>query len=150
MLFRRHYACTHQAYNIIGITFSLSSSGDLTILEGVTITIESNGTSPQFTLACVSTGGPATSVTWTGDFDIVNEGTETVLDDPVTAQYTHTLTVTEMNALNSTYKCVVSNNKPSSASVAVETTVIFTGYGNYLNTLNRMMTSLRFSPHNSS
>ena len=119
-------------YNIIAITLSLSSPGDLTILGGVTITVESNGTSSQFTLACVSTGGPATTVTWTRDFDTVNEGTETVLDDRVTAQYTHTLTVTEMNAINSTYKCVVSNNKPSSASVAVETTVIFTGYGNYI------------------
>ena len=108
----------------------LSSPGDLTILGGVTITIKSNGTSPQFTFACVSTGGPATTVTWTRYFDTVNEGTETVLDDPVTAQYTHSLTVTEMSKINSTYKCVVSNNKPSSASVAVETTVIFTGYGN--------------------
>ena len=109
----------------------LSSPGDLTILGGVTITIESNGTSPQFTLACVSTGGPATTVTWTRDSDTGNEGTETVLDDRVTAQYTHTLTVTEISTINSTYTCVVSNNKPSSASVAVETTVIFTGYGNY-------------------
>ena len=32
----------------------------------------------------VSTGGPATTVTWTRDSVTVTEGTETVLDDPVT------------------------------------------------------------------
>jgi len=34
-----------------------------------------------------------------------------VLDDPVTAQYTHTLTVT--GRLGGQYQCTVSNNKPS-------------------------------------
>ena len=48
-----------------------------------------NGPSPQFTLTCISTGGPATTVTWTRDSVTVTEGTETVLDDPVTAQYMH-------------------------------------------------------------
>ena len=50
---------------------------------------------PQFTLACISTGGPATTVTWTRDSTTVTQGTQTVLNDPVTAQYTHTLNVTE-------------------------------------------------------
>ena len=56
------------------------------------MTVNHNGASPQFTLTCISTGGPATTVTWTRDSTTVTEGTETVLDDPVTAQYTHTLT----------------------------------------------------------
>ena len=34
-----------------------------------------------------------------------------MLDDPVTAQYTHTLTVT--GRLGGQYQCNVSNNKPS-------------------------------------
>ena len=70
--------------------------GDITISDSVTYTEDSdvNGASPQFTLTCISTGGPATTVTWTRDSDIVTDGTETVLDNPVTAQYTHTLTVT--------------------------------------------------------
>jgi len=78
-----------------------------------------NGTSPQFTLTCTSTGGPATTVTWTRDNEAVSGGM-TVLDDPVTAQYTHTLTVTER--LGGQYQCNVSNNKPShdSASLTVE------------------------------
>ena len=37
-----------------------------------------------------------------------------MLDDPVTAQYTHTLTVNER--LGGQYQCTVSNNKPSQDS----------------------------------
>ena len=69
---------------------------------------------PQFTLTCISTDGPATTVTWTRDSVTVTEGTETVLDDPVTAQYTHTLTVTGREG--GLYTCTVANNKPSSDS----------------------------------
>ena len=76
-----------------------------------------NGDSPQFTLTCVSTGGPATTVTWTRDpTTTVPEGTETVLDDPVTAEYTHTLTVAGRRP--GKYTCTVSNNKPSSHSAS--------------------------------
>ena len=91
-------------------------TGDVTISGGITLTVLSdlNGPSPQFTLTCISTGGPATTVTWTRDSTTVTEGTETVLDDPVTAQYTHTLTVT--GRVLGIYTCTVTNNKPSSAS----------------------------------
>ena len=82
------------------------------------MTVSHNGASPQFTLTCISTGGPATTVTWTRDSTTVNEGTETVLDDPVTAQYTHTLTVT--GTLPGLYTCTVENNKPSSDSATLE------------------------------
>ena len=90
--------------------------GDIKISDGIVFTVVSdlNGTSPQFTLTCISTGGPATTVTWTRDSDTVTEGTETVLDDPVTAQYTHTLTVT--GRLGGLYTCIVANDKPSEAS----------------------------------
>jgi hypothetical protein len=40
---------------------------------------------------CISTGGPATTVTWTRDFTTVTQGTQTVLNDGVTAQYIHTI-----------------------------------------------------------
>ena len=91
-----------------------------------------NGASPQFTLTCISTGGPATTVTWTRDFvtatvtatgdvmttEVLNDGETysqmTVLDDGETAQYTHTLNVT--GRLAGIYMCNVSNNKPSSAA----------------------------------
>ena len=89
--------------------------GDITVL-GIIFTADSdlNGATPQFTLTCTSTGGPATTVTWTRDSVTVTEGTETVLDDPLTAQYTHTLTVT--GRLEGLYTCTVANNKPSNNS----------------------------------
>ena len=87
-----------------------------------------NGASPQFTLTCISIGGPATTVTWTRDFvtatgdemttEMLKDGKTysqmTVLDDGETAQYTHTLNVT--GRLAGIYKCNVSNSKPSSAA----------------------------------
>ena len=85
-----------------------------------TLDSDFNEASPQFTLICISTGGPATTVTWTRDSVTVTEGTETVLDNRVTSQYTHTLTVT--GTLGGLYTCTVANNKPSqdSASYTVE------------------------------
>ena len=97
------------------------SIGDIVISGDVTLTVESdlNGPSPQFTLTCISTGGPATTVTWTRDSVTVTEGTETVLDDPVTAQYTHTLTVT--GRLGGPYTCTVTNTISSdSADITVQ------------------------------
>ena len=69
------------------------------------------------TLTCISTGGPATTVTWTRDSTILTEGIETVLNDPVTAHYTHTLTVT--GRIPGLYACTVANNKPSSDSATI-------------------------------
>ena len=90
-------------------------SGDITISGDMTFTVDSdlNGASPQFTLTCISTGGPATTVTWTRDSVNVTEGTETVLDNRTTSQYIHTLTVT--GRLGGLYTCIVANNKPSHA-----------------------------------
>ena len=74
-------------------------------------------TTSQFTLTCISTGGPATTVTWTRDSEtIVDDDTfslTTELNDAVTAQYTHTLTVT--GRLGGLYTCTVANDKPSEA-----------------------------------
>ena len=69
----------------------------------------------QLTLTCISTGGPATTVTWTRDSTPMAEGSTTYLNDPVTAQYTHTLTVTTAGE----YTCTVSNNKPSTVSASL-------------------------------
>ena len=94
--------------------------GDITISDGITFTVVSdlNGDSPQFTLTCISTGGPATNVTWTRDSDTVTEGAETVLDNRTTAEYTHTLTVT--GRLGGLYTCNVSNDKPSEDSAELD------------------------------
>ena len=103
-----------------GNNSSIQSHSQMCIMLSVTLSPLSlnsdlNGDSPQFTLTCISTGGLATTVTWTRDSITVTEGTETVLDDTVTAQYTHTLTVTT----GGEYTCTVSNNKPSSDSATV-------------------------------
>ena len=88
--------------------------GDITIPDGMTFTVVSdlNEASPQFTLTCISTGGPATTVTWTRDSEMLTGST--VLNDTETAQYTHTLTVT--GRLGGLYTCTVSNDKPSEDS----------------------------------
>ena len=102
--------------------------GDVTISGDVTLTVDSdlNGANPQFTLTCISTGGPATTVTWTRDSVNITEGTETVLNNTETAQYTHTLTVTEI--LGGLYTCTVTNNKPSndSANITLQGTTLLT------------------------
>ena len=88
--------------------------GDITIAtDTLDISISETNT-PRFTLTCISTGGPATTVTWTRDSVTATEGTETVLDYQVTAQYTHTLTVTGREG--GLYTCTVANNKPSNDS----------------------------------
>ena len=78
-------------------------------------TYDLDGVIAQFILTCISTGGPATTVTWTRDSTNVTEETETVLDDPETAQYTHTLTLTTAGE----YTCTVENDKPSSDSATI-------------------------------
>ena len=85
----------------------------------MTLTVDSDldRASPQFTLTCISTGGPATTVTWTRDSGDAVGDTETMLNDPVTAQYTHTLTVT--GRLGGLYTCTVANNKPSNDSSTI-------------------------------
>ena len=86
--------------------------GDVSIVSGVSVSMN--------TLTCISTGGPATTVTWTRDSTVVTEGAHmTVLDDPVTAQYTHTLTVTEAGRQGGLYTCTMANNKPSTASASI-------------------------------
>ena len=56
------------------------------------------------TLTCISTGGPATTVTWTRNSVTITEGTETVLNSQVTAQYTHTI-VKYLYSMNSHTDC---------------------------------------------
>ena len=80
-------------------------------MSGIHMRVRSDpdGPSPQFTLTCISTGGPATTVTWTRDSTTVTQGTETVLARPERAIYLHTLT----GSTNGEYTCTVANNKPS-------------------------------------
>ena len=78
-----------------------------------------NEASPQFTLTCISTGGPATTVTWTrGDSEVVTTGNMTQLNNTETTQYIHTLSMT--GRLGGLYTCIVENNKPSSDSAQLD------------------------------
>ena len=103
----------------VDVAIPVLVSGDITLPDGMTFTVGSDpsGASPQFTLTCISTGGPATTVTWTRDSEMLTGST--VLNNATTAQYTHTLTVT--GRLGGLYTCTVANGKPS--VVAVQLTV---------------------------
>ena len=94
-------------------------SGGVRVSE-ITLTVDSDlhGASPQFTLTCISTGGPATTVTWTRDPGPVMGNEMSILNDATTAQYTHTLTVT--GRLGGLYTCTVSNDKPSEGSAQLD------------------------------
>ena len=71
-------------------------------------------TDSSFTLTCISTGGPPTTVSWTRDSTtVITEGTNTVLNNGVMAKFTHTLLVTDRRA--GLYRCAIAN-KFSSAS----------------------------------
>ena len=62
----------------------------------------------EFTLTCTSTGGPATTVTWTtpmGDDDT----SVTQLQNAVSATYTHTLNV--LGSVPGEYTCSVNNDR---------------------------------------
>ena len=72
------------------------------------------------TTATGPTGIYRCAVTWTRDSITVTEGNETVLNNAMTAQYTHTLNVTT----GGEYTCTVSNNKPSSDSASITLTGI--------------------------
>ena len=93
--------------------------GNIMISDGVTLTVVSdlNGASSQFTLTCISTGGPATTVTWTRDSQTAVGTKNTIFNSATaatTAEYTHTLTVTER--LGGLYTCTVANTASSNSS----------------------------------
>ena len=110
---------------ITALLLNFIFSGNVTIPDGITLAVDSdlNGASPQFTLTCISTGGPATTVTWTRDSATAMGDEMTMLDNAETATYIHTVT----GRLGGDYQCNVSNNKPSSrlASFTVQGTCTY-------------------------
>ena len=82
----------------------------------------------QFTLSSISTGGPATTVTWMRNSVAITGGPEqesqSVINNTETAEYIHTLTVTVdylhtvnmIERVGGVYTCTVSNIKPSNDS----------------------------------
>ena len=102
------------------------------IIESLKITVERSERSTQLNIIFITTGGPATNVTWTRDSDTVTEGTETVLDDRVTAQYTHTLTVTEATTFENIYSFRVSTNGLLPVTVYTSILIFYRGMSMYL------------------
>ena len=75
---------------------------------------------PVFTLTCVSTGGPATTVTWTRDGAAATGVTSQTVVDQWAIIYHNTLTVTGREPGN--YMCSVANVRtypPATASLTV-------------------------------
>ena len=64
------------------------------------------GIDVPFTLTCISGNRPGTTVGWYLNDERINDPvTTSVLTDPMTSRYTHTLTVNERTG--GEYKCVV-------------------------------------------
>ena len=75
---------------------------------------------PVFTLTCVSTGGPATTVTWTRDGAAATGVASQTVTNITTATYVNTLTVTGRET--GSYMCSVANDRtspPATASLTV-------------------------------
>jgi len=75
-----------------------------------------NATTPNFTLTCISTGGPVTTFSWRRDGALVtNNISYNIAPQRVTnaenGTYTHILTVTGRRP--GQYECSVANNRPS-------------------------------------
>ena len=94
-------------------------TGILSVSADATFLLEPNF---MFTLTCISTGGPATTVTWTRDSETVTGTQRSHVENAVTAQYRHTLslqynhTLIETRRLEGVYKCSTANAVSSASS----------------------------------
>ena len=104
------------------VVFPLSIATGVVKLSGDMIfSLNSNN---QFTLTCISTGGPATTVTWTRDSTTVTEGNDnvinTVVDNRITGQSIHILLVT--GRVEGVYRCSVNNSVSTGSSLQLNVT----------------------------
>ena len=99
------HTLTHTHYTHLPIGGNLHIEGGIDFEEFT----GPDGETSHYTLTCTSTGGPATNVTWRRNSVDVITGADSVLNDPETAQYTHTLTVP--GRIEGVYVCIVSNDK---------------------------------------
>ena len=99
----------------------LLPTGQVTIPGDITFQLDTDPATdpPVFTLTCTSTGGPATTVSWSRDGVVLADNsnyniTSQILFNAVTATYSHTLRVT--GRLVGEYQCRVSNIRTPSGS----------------------------------
>ena len=98
----------------LSVSLSVSLISGLYISEVfLTENSDVNGDSPQFTITCVSVGGPVGCVVLRISKEIIpNPNATSTLVDPVGGVYVHNLTVSEVRG--GSYSCSVANNKPTS------------------------------------
>ena len=86
--------------------------GEVTIPGEISFQLNSelNANPPVFTLTCTSTGGPATTVTWTRGSTTLSGGTSRIVDN-TTGTYENKLRVAMREA--GVYDCGVSNSRSS-------------------------------------
>ena len=90
-------------------------TGQVTIPGEISFQLDSelNVNPPEFTLTCTSTGGPATTVSWTRGSTALS-GTYKIVSDTEMGTYDNTLTVGMRDA--GTYVCSVSNSRSSATA----------------------------------
>ena len=93
---------------------------------------------PSFTLTCISTGGPATTVTWSTESGVELREQQTVLTDAATAEYTHMLNVTGRHGGN--YTCTVSNSAPSEDTASIVVTGTYTQLTSFMLQISHLFT----------
>ena len=116
-----YYTCEHFA-TLYFFVKKLNFPGAVEITGPLQFSLQTTLTAdpPVFTLTCVSTGGPATTVTWTRDGAAMTGITSQNVTNLMTATYHNTLTVTGREPGN--YTCSVTNNRtaqPATASLTV-------------------------------
>ena len=126
------YVLVHIAGDNVHVTLSITGhipypSGEVTLTDPLEFSLMSALTAdpPVFTLTCVSTGGPATTVIWTQDGDNVSYDANHVLTQTVTSQlsitYSNVLTVTGREPGD--YICSVANVRTPAPQVSASLTV---------------------------
>ena len=112
MVYRKHYN-----YTLFYFLFLTAGFVSIDALQfGLTSALTADP--PEFILFCVSTGGPATTVTWTRDGAAATGVTSQTVTSSLTATYFNTLTVT--GRLPGNYQCSVTNDR----STAVRTLTV--------------------------
>lgn len=79
----------------------------------------------SFTLTCVSTGGPATNVTWTKDSVTITEITHTEVKDQIDGISINRLDVKGRLEREGVYRCFISNPVSNVTSLQLNVTGIY-------------------------
>ena len=119
ILYRYTPSCSTEIANH---TLAPYPSGVVMVTDPLQLSLTTNLTAdpPVFTLTCVSTGGPATTITWTRDGAAATGVTSQIVLNMTSITYNNTLTVTGREPGN--YTCSVANVRtapPAAASLSV-------------------------------